>query len=64
MVGVNGNGSISICNSVYPCNKEKFGHIEDYVVWNSEKLQNFRQDFIDKKISACKKCFRNYDWGM
>ena len=64
MVGINGNGSLSICNSVYPCNKEKFGHIEDYVVWNSEKLQKFRQDFVDRKIDACKKCFRNYDWGM
>jgi MoaA/NifB/PqqE/SkfB family radical SAM enzyme len=64
MIGVNGKGSISICNSVYPCSAEKFGSLNDLVVWNSAKLQKFREDFVNKQISACKKCFRNCDWGM
>ena len=62
MIGMDGNGDISICNSVFPCNGEKFGNINDFVVWNSDKLNKFREDFVNKKIEACKKCFRNWVW--
>ncbi len=62
MVGIDGNGDLSICNSVFPCNKEKFGNIWDFVVWNSDKCRKFRDDFVNKKIDACSKCFRNWTW--
>lgn len=61
-IAVNGNGAISICNSVFPCNEKEFGNINNPTIWNSEKCQKFRDDFLNKKIEVCKKCFRNWQW--
>lgn len=58
-LAVNGNGSISYCNSVLPCDK-KYGNINDFVVWNSEQAQKFRKDFCNKKLPHCALCFRNW----
>jgi len=60
-LSVNGNGSISYCNSVLPANK-KYGNINDYVVFNSKEAQQFRNDFCNGKLPHCKMCFRN--WNM
>lgn len=56
---VNGNGSLSFCNSVLPCDK-KYGNISDFVIWNSETAQKFRSDFCNKKLEHCSMCFRNW----
>lgn len=58
---VNGNGSLSFCNSVLPCDA-KWGNIKDFVVWNSDIAQKFRDDFSNGKIEPCKSCFRNWTW--
>ena len=58
---VNGNGSLSFCNSVLPCDA-KWGNINDFVVWNSDIVQKFRDDFSEGKLKACKGCFRNWKW--
>jgi len=60
MIGVDGAGNVSICNSVFPCSNEMFGNLSEYALWNSEKLNKFRMDFSNKKIEACQKCFRNW----
>lgn len=60
---VNGNGSLSICNSVLPCNK-KYGNINDFVIWNAEALQEFRDKFCNKDLPHCKSCFRNFDMNF
>lgn len=61
-MAINGAGSLSICNSVFPCSNEMFGNINDFNTWNSAKLEKFRDDFVNKRIEACKKCFRNWNW--
>lgn len=61
-ISIDGSGALSVCNSVFPCNEDKFGNINDFVVWGSNKLNKFREDFLNKKIPACKKCFRNFQW--
>lgn len=58
-IQINGHGNLGLCNSVIPCN-EKYGNIKDYVVWNSESLGKFRQDYVEKKIPQCRLCFRNW----
>lgn len=58
--GVDGNGDLSICNSVLSTNNEMFGNIKDDVVWNSKKLQDFREKFCENKLEKCKLCFRNW----
>lgn len=62
-LSVNGNGSISYCNSVLPADK-KFGSINDFVVWNSKQAQEFREKFCKKELPHCKMCFRNFDMGF
>lgn len=58
-LAVNGNGDISYCNSVFPCNS-KYGNIKDFVVWNSQAAKKFRDKFCKGNISHCRKCFRNW----
>jgi MoaA/NifB/PqqE/SkfB family radical SAM enzyme len=59
-IAIDGNGSISICNSVLPCDA-KNGNINDHVVFNSEYCTKFRDDFIMKSDKLpCNKCFRNW----
>lgn len=58
-IQINGNGNLGLCNSVIPCNK-KYGNIMDYVVWNSESMMQFREDYLYKQIPQCKRCFRNW----
>lgn len=60
MIGVNGSGNISICNSVFPCSS-KFGNLYNNVVWCSSGNQEYRQNFMDKQIRACDMCFRNWE---
>lgn len=60
---VNGSGSLSLCNSVLPCNK-KYGNIDNFVIWNSEALQKFRDDFCDENLPHCKMCFRNFNMNF
>ena len=62
MLGMDGGGNLSVCNSVYPCDEGTFGNIKEWVVWNSDKLNKFRDDFVNKRIDACGKCFRNWKW--
>jgi len=59
-IAIDGNGSISICNSVLPCDA-KNGNINDHVVFNSEYCTSFRDNFIMKSDKLpCNKCFRNW----
>jgi len=60
-IAVNGNGSISICNSVYPCDA-KNGKIDDYVVWQNNYCQDMRSSILGEQKEACTMCFRN--WQM
>jgi MoaA/NifB/PqqE/SkfB family radical SAM enzyme len=59
-IAVNGNGSISICNSVYPCDS-KFGNIKDSKVWQNDQCISFRKKLLLGKNPACLKCFRNWE---
>ena len=58
-IQVNGNGSISICNSIYPCRSEN-GNINDHVVWQNAYCQDFRSSILSEQKTACTKCFRNW----
>lgn len=63
-ISINGNGSISTCNSIFPpksCN----GNIRDDNVWQNDYCTSMREMFAKKEIPlACKYCFRNYqNWG-
>jgi MoaA/NifB/PqqE/SkfB family radical SAM enzyme len=58
-IGVNGNGSITICNSIAPPKKEN-GVITDYVIWQNEYCRKFRELKAGDQCDACKKCFRNW----
>ena len=60
---VNGNGSLSICNSVLPAD-QKYGNINDPVIWNNDELRKFRDDFCNQNLSHCKMCFRNFDMNV
>lgn len=59
-IGVNGNGGISICNSVYPADT-KNGNINDFVIWHDKYCCEFRDKLLGKQLPACKKCFRNWE---
>ena len=61
-IAVDGNGSISICNSVLPC-KAKNGNINDNVVFNNNYCTKFRDDYMSNSNELpCSKCFRNFQW--
>ena len=58
-IGINGNGSITICNSVSPPRKEN-GTISDYIIWQNDYCQKFREMKAGEQCDTCKKCFRNW----
>jgi len=60
-IGINGNRSITICNSVSPPRKEN-GTITDSIIWQSEYCQKFREMKAGEQCEACKKCFRNWQY--
>ena len=63
MISVDGNGSISTCNSIFPPKKEN-GNINDINVWQNKYCQQMRMMFGEEKLpSACELCFRNYEKG-
>jgi MoaA/NifB/PqqE/SkfB family radical SAM enzyme len=59
IIGINGNGSITICNSVAPPKKEN-GLITDFIVWQNDYCQKFRDEKAGNQCDVCKKCFRNW----
>jgi len=59
-IAINGNGNISVCNSVYPCDA-KNGNINDLTLWQGKYCQNFRKSLLSKQYHACEKCFRNWE---
>lgn len=61
---VDGDGNLSICNSVLPTSQETFGNIDDFSFWNSTKLMAFRDKFCNGELEMCKKCFRNFSMGF
>jgi len=58
-ISINGNGSISICNSIFSPKKEN-GTIYDKNVWENEYCTQFRKGFYGELPLACKYCFRNF----
>jgi MoaA/NifB/PqqE/SkfB family radical SAM enzyme len=58
-IGINGNKSITICNSVSPPRKEN-GIITDNIIWQNEYCQKFREMKAGEQCEICKKCFRNW----
>jgi MoaA/NifB/PqqE/SkfB family radical SAM enzyme len=60
-IAVNGDGNISLCNSVMPCHSDN-GNINNCVIWNSSKTEEFREDYLKGNIWQCKMCFRNWHW--
>jgi len=60
MIGINGNGSLSNCNSVYPARAEN-GKITDFVIWHGEGFERVRDKFMSGELPACKMCFRNWE---
>jgi MoaA/NifB/PqqE/SkfB family radical SAM enzyme len=59
-IAVNGNGDVNICNSCLECKPEN-GNINDWVVWNNEYCQTFRDKYIQRsKELPCSMCFRNW----
>ena len=62
-IAVDGNGAISICNSVLECDIKNGSIRDNGNVFNNAYCQKFRDDFqnnIDKL--PCTKCFRNWKW--
>lgn len=61
-VAVNGNGSISLCNSVAPPKKEN-GIVNGIYtnVWYNKYAEDLRDGIINKQKDMCKKCFRNWE---
>lgn len=60
MIAVNGNGSISTCNSIYPPNKNN-GNIFDESLWHNSYCEKMREQFAKKDLPLpCKLCFRNW----
>ena len=59
-IAVDGDGNISLCNSVLPCDP-KYGNIREFVVWNNEKCEQFRNNYVSGNIPQCSMCFRNWD---
>lgn len=60
-ISVNSNGSLGLCNGI-SCDK-KFGNIRDNIVWNSNILTQYRQDYIHGKLEDCKMCFWHWKGG-
>jgi len=58
-IGLNGNGSISLCSAVLPPDK-KFGNISDDSPWFGEECIKFRDGFLENKNDICGRCFRNF----
>jgi MoaA/NifB/PqqE/SkfB family radical SAM enzyme len=59
-IAINGNGSISICNSVLPAQASN-GHFMDIAVLQNEYCTQFRDKFTNRdKSLPCDKCFRNW----
>jgi len=58
-IAINGNESISICNSVYPCDASN-GTLKDYSVWQNNYCKDFRNSILTEQKYACRKCFRNW----
>ena len=62
-ISVDGNGSVSVCNSVFPPYKAN-GNINDINVWQNDYCQKMRMMFGEEKLpKACELCFRNYENG-
>ena len=60
VLGINGNKSLTGCNSIFPPDKNNC-KITDNLVWQGEYYQNKRREIIENKMPlACKYCFRNY----
>ncbi|MCK9558034.1 MAG: radical SAM protein [Candidatus Cloacimonetes bacterium] len=58
-IGVNGNKSITICNSIAPPMKEN-GNLNDNIIWQNDYCQKFREAKAGGQCNICKKCFRNW----
>jgi MoaA/NifB/PqqE/SkfB family radical SAM enzyme len=60
---VDGDGNLSYCNSVLPAHPS-MGNLKDFVVWNSEQAEKFRDKYCDGKLPHCEGCFRNFDMNF
>jgi hypothetical protein len=60
-IAVNGAGSISVCNSVYPCNSANGSIRSGNSCWQSKHCREMRLSLMTEQKSACKKCFRNWE---
>jgi len=59
-IAVDGDGNISICNSIYPP-KQGNGRIHEPKIWRGDYAEAFRQQFAAEELPVeCKYCFRNY----
>jgi len=61
MMNVDGNGSISICNSIYPPHKSNGSIMDDAIIWNNDYCKQFRSTFCNELNKSCSRCFRNWD---
>jgi hypothetical protein len=61
-IGIDGNGSITVCNSVHPPCRSN-GTIHDPVVWQNNYCTTFRRQLAEDEATACRQCFRNWDNG-
>ncbi|MDO8641782.1 MAG: radical SAM protein [Nitrosarchaeum sp.] len=59
-IGIDGNGSISICGSVYAPKKAN-GLIGDNIFWQNDYATNLRNSLCGEMSDTCKMCFRNWD---
>lgn len=61
-IGINGNGSVSFCGSVFAPAKEH-GTIKDNIVWQNDYASNLRDSLCEpnKMNDTCKLCFRNWN---
>jgi MoaA/NifB/PqqE/SkfB family radical SAM enzyme len=58
-IGINGNGSITICNSVHPPRREN-GKLADPVLWQNAYCGEFRGGLAEDRNASCRQCFRNW----
>lgn len=61
-IGVNGNGSVTFCGSVFAPAKEH-GMLTDNIVWQNDYARKLRDSLCEpnKMNDTCKLCFRNWD---
>lgn len=59
-IGIDGNGSITVCNSVAPPCRAN-GTLSDPVLWQNAYCTSFRQHLAEDRTAACRQCFRNWD---